>query len=72
MLIWLAVVLHFLTGPFIDLFLATVCFTKGNKIIWKDSIRTASPIVLLTGTDFFYAAASLNGGLWVWSESGRR
>ena len=45
-------------------------FMKNGKIEWIDYLR--SPVVLLNGTSSFVAAGCEDGGIFIWTLSGRR
>ncbi|BFZ57023.1 HIR complex subunit [Savitreella phatthalungensis] len=47
-----------------------VSLLRGDKVDWHDYV--ASPVVLLAGTDSFYAAGCEDGGIIVWTHTGRR
>jgi protein HIRA/HIR1 len=47
-----------------------VSLTRKGRIAWVDYIR--SPVVLLVGTNHFVAAACEDGGVLIWTLTGRR
>ncbi|ORY80995.1 TUP1-like enhancer of split-domain-containing protein [Protomyces lactucae-debilis] len=47
-----------------------VSFVRKGRVAWIDYIQ--SPVVLLIGTDHYVAAACEDGGLLIWTLSGRR
>ncbi|CCG83614.1 Protein hir-1 [Taphrina deformans PYCC 5710] len=49
---------------------AKITFMRGTRIEWVDYLRSA--VVLLIGTASFVAAACEDGGVIVWTPSGRR
>lgn len=47
-----------------------ITFMRGTKIDWVDYLR--APVVLLVGTPSFVAAGCEDGGIIIWTPSGRR
>lgn len=47
-----------------------ITLLRGDKVEWTDYVR--SSVVLLCGTPAFFAAASEDGGIFVWTHTGRR